>query len=221
MNKYRSDIGEVPIRLRSLPVQNGYPVPWFVAKIEDVYDFRFVEGKKIIPAVKKQLCWICGQKLGTYKAFALGPMCTINRVISEPPSHRECTEWSMRICPFLANRQEGRREKGLPENRRVPAGIGNTRQPKCNCLWITKSYSIKKIKPEPDREIEGGLLFFLGDPTEAIWYQESRLATREEVLLELHNGYPFLLELAYREGEKSIKELEKKYKIAQSFAPEK
>jgi hypothetical protein len=35
-------------------------------------------------------------------SFVVGPMCGINRNSAEPPSHKECAQWSARNCPFLS-----------------------------------------------------------------------------------------------------------------------
>ena len=38
--------------------------------------------------------------MGVHKAFVIGPMCAVNRVIApEPPSHRDCGTFSARVLP--------------------------------------------------------------------------------------------------------------------------
>ena len=76
--------------MRHLPKQDGYPVPWFVAKVGDRYDFRVVDPKKIEKAIKKRRCWVCGNPISPLEkmVFVVGPMCVINRTTAEPPSHR-------------------------------------------------------------------------------------------------------------------------------------
>src|SRR5437764_29347 len=92
----------LPSRLKLLPVdERGFPVPWFVAWIDGKPDFRVVDQRKMAIAVSEKRCWVCGDFLGRYMAFVIGPMCAVNRVSSEPPSHRECAEFSVRACPFL------------------------------------------------------------------------------------------------------------------------
>lgn len=213
MNDYRDDLPEIPQRLRSLPVERGYPVPWFVAKVDDHYDFRVIDKRKFAPAVKKRLCWICGQKLGAYLAFPIGPMCAINRTISEPPSHRECAEWSIKVCPFLVQRQEQRRETHLPEGIVEPAGHGIKRQPGAVCLWVTKSY-------RPFSDGSGGVLFELGDPLEVLWFKEGRSATREEVLQSIDSGYPLLMEMAQLDGDAGVRELQRRRSEAMKLLPQ-
>lgn len=211
-NVYRQDLSSIPQRLLSRPVERGYPVPWFAAQVDGKYDFRVVDAPKIQLATRKRLCWICGQKLGAYLAFPIGPMCAVNRTISEPPSHRECAEWSIKACPFLAQRQDYRRESHMPKGIKEPAGFGLKRQPGATCLWITKSF-------EPFSDGRGGVLFELGEPTEVLWFKEGRSATRAEVLESIDSGYPHLLELAKLDGEEGIRELERRRKAIAPLLP--
>jgi hypothetical protein len=200
MKEYHQDLPPIPKRLLSLPTERGYPVPWFVVRVNGVYDFRCIDGSKMQPAIHKKLCWICGQKLGAYLAFGIGPMCAINKTISEPPSHRECMEWAMRACPFLTQRSLERRETNVPENVELPPGIAIKRQPGVVALWITKSYKVFNVS--------NGLLFKLGDPLEVHWMREGRPATRAECLESIDSGYPLLLE-ATQHDESGIRELER------------
>lgn len=210
--KYKEGLPQpIPQKLLSRPIQNGFPVPWFVAQVEGVYDFRCVDASKFQPAIKHHKCWICGQKLGSYLAFTIGPMCAINRTISEPPSHRECAEWSIKACPFLAQRQEVRRETNLPDNIKEPGGVAIARQPGATCLWVTNKYEVVKLP--------NGLIFKIGDPLEVFWYREGREATRSEVLHSIDTGYPILLEMAQLEGERAIAALENKRSEALKLLP--
>ena len=213
--QYRPDMPEVPDRIRALPVQNGYPVPWFLEEpqTEDgLYDFRIVSPDKMGKAYRAKVCWVCGQKLGANLAFAIGPMCSINRVIGEPPSHRECAEWSAKACPFLNQKQMVRRDTGLPDSFTKAAGIPIMDQPGVTCIWVTKSY--KPFKPPG-----GGVLFDLGPPLEVLWFCKGRPATRAEVLDAIDAGYPALMELAKLDGPSAIAELEGKKAIALELIP--
>lgn len=207
-----SDRWPVPERMESLPRQNGYVVPWFVAKVGDTYDFRVVDASKFRPALDKKCCWICGKKLGVYLAFPIGPMCAINKTISEPPSHRECAEYAVRVCPFLAQRQDDRRLSNLPEGVRESAGLPIKRQPGAVAIWITNRFK---------KSIYGGqYLFELGDPVEVLWFCHGRKATREEVLKSIESGYPLLLELAQQDGAEGVKALEEARDRALELIPQ-
>lgn len=212
MNKYLDILPQpIPQRIRSLPVQNGYPVPWFVAKIGDKYDFRISDSRKFAIAIKHRRCWICGEKLGSYLAFPIGPMCAINRTISEPPSHTECAKWSIKACPFLAQRQDTRRDTNLPDNIKQPGGVAIARQPGATGLWITNKYDVWNV--------ENGIIFKLGDPLEVLWFCEGREATREEVLKSIETGYPILLEAAQQESKFAVSKLEAMKQEALTLIP--
>src|SRR5258708_35755545 len=100
----------LPSRMLSLPIDDrGYVVPWFVDWIDGKPEFRAMDGKKFVRAVREKLCWVCGERLGRYMTFVAGPMCGINRTSSEPPSHLECARWSARNWPFLSNPEMIRR----------------------------------------------------------------------------------------------------------------
>src|SRR5438046_1182517 len=109
----RPEIEEPPAKMRALPVHRGYPVPWFVAWVNGEPEFRAADGKKWALAVTKHYCWVCGQSLGRYQTFVLGPMCGINRTSAEPPCHLECARYSAKNCPFLSKPHMTRRENGL------------------------------------------------------------------------------------------------------------
>ncbi len=201
MNKqYRQDLPSIPSRLLSLPVERGYPVPWFSALVDGHYDFRCIDYQKLEPAVKKKLCWICGQKLGAYLAFGVGPLSCISRTIAEPPSHKECMDWAVKVCPFLIQSQEERRETHLPDGARRQPGVAIKRNPGVVALWVTKFY-----KPF---QVPGGILFKIGDPLEVHWFRQGRSATRSECLESIDTGYPELMRLAQADGSPGVRELE-------------
>lgn len=196
------NIENMPERINRLPIDDrGYPVPWFVEYVNGKPDFRVIDGRKLVRAVKEKLCWICGEKLGTYLAFTIGPMCAINRTISEPPSHRECAEFSARVCPFLSLPKKKRDEEDLPAGAVEAAGIGLKRNPGVVCVWITKGYMIMRV--------ENGILFRIGDPLETKWYAHGRSATRAEILESINSGIPLLK--AEEEGPEAVKELRRRY----------
>ncbi len=208
MSKYHPSLDGIPMpaRIARLPVdQRGFPVPKFVALVDGKPDHRVVDARRFAPAIKRRECWICGEPLGRYLASLIGPMCAVNRIISEPPSHRECCEFSVAACPFLARPHAHRREAGLPDDASEAAGVGLKRNPGVICLWIARDY-------QPWRPPGGGILFRLGEPIETVWYTEGRKATREEVVSALYRGLPALLEIAQQES------TEAEYTLAQQVA---
>lgn len=195
---------DVPLRMRGLPLDHrGFPVPWFVAWLDgdgkltnagepDVTpDFRVVDQRKLVKAVTDRRCWLCGQPLGVFMAFVIGPMCAINRVNSEPPSHRECAEFGIRACPFLSRPRMRRNEVGLPVGRNPAPGLHLDHNPGAMCLWVTSSY--RMVRAEVGNE---GVLFNLGNPTDLVWFAEGRLAMMDEVEAAIRKGLPQLMALA-------------------------
>ena len=218
---------EMPARIKALPISpKGYPVPWFVAWIKDDKevgrgegepDFRVIGGDRIVTAVNQHRCWVCGELLGLYKAFVIGPMCAINRVISEPPSHRDCAIYSATACPFLSHPHMQRNEKDLPGpelGASAPAGIGIKRNPGAICVWVTKSF-----KPFRARAGNSGVLFSLGHPVEVHWFANGRRAYRSEVMASIDSGYPLLQELAKIDGPDAMAALEQQRRVAEALVP--
>jgi hypothetical protein len=190
----RPGLPELPLRIARLPIdERGYPVPWFVAMVGGKPDFRVADGDKIVTAVRFKRCWICGQPLGRYLAFVVGPMCTVNRISSEPPSHTECATFAVKACPFLALPKATRRDANLPEAIEDPPGVFITRNPAVTAVWITNNYV-----PRP---VDGGVLFSMGVPTTVLWFTKGRRATHEEALASFDSSLPALREIADAEGE--------------------
>lgn len=209
---YRAGLPPIPARLLHRPIERGYPVPWFCEQIDGHWDFRIVDGRKFKPAIQQQLCWICGQKLGGYKAFVLGPMCAINRTIGDPPSHRDCAHFAAQACPFLNQTEKRRNTANLPPEGRF-SEFGIPRQAGVSLLWVTKSFQYFRA---PDNT----LLFTVGEPTTIAWFREGRAATRDEVMESITSGLPILMEIAEQDGPAAVAELEAARERAMRLVPE-
>lgn len=183
---------DIPMSIRALPIDpvRKVPVPWFVAWIDGKPEFRVADGAKIAVAVREHRCWVCGGLLDNRVTFLIGPMCVINRVSSEPPSHPGCAEYSARACPFLSRPGMCRREGGLPEEADAP-GIMIDRNPGVTCLWTTRSPGAKPFNANGT-----GILFRLFPPTDLSWWAESRAATQAEVDASVASGLPLLKQMA-------------------------
>lgn len=193
----RPDLIEAPpAALKGLPTDHrGYVVPFFVEWIDGKPDFRVVDGRKLARCVHEKLCWLCGGPLAKTVAYVIGPMCAINRVSSEPPSHLACAEYACRVCPFLSMPNAKRREANMPTDGVWAPGLGLKRNPGVTLLWVTRD----RLKPiHVDGSVGGrrGTLFDVGEPTQVAWYAEGRTATRAEVLASIESGIPSLAELA-------------------------
>jgi len=183
----------MPKRMARRPINDrGFPVPWFVPKVKGEWDFRAVDPHKMVIAYRQRLCWLCGEPLGQYLCFVIGPMCAVNRISSEPPSHRECAEYAARACPFLSKPRAKRNTVDLPDSKPM-SGIHLDHNPGATLLWVTKTYS-------PVSDGRGGVLFQIGHPREVQWFAEGRAATRAEIVAAMDKGLPYLRELASIEG---------------------
>lgn len=213
----RRDMPALPDHFKRLPVDaRGYPVPWFVAWIDGKPDFRVVRPGGVMHAHRRHTCWLCGQRLGRYFAFVIGPMCAVNRVSSEPPSHLSCAKFAARACPFLTRPMAKRNMRDMPEDAREAAGVMIERNPGVALVWATDKYQAFTVgRADGDT----GLLFEIGPPRATYWFCEGREATRAEVLRSIETGYPLLLKEAQAEGDDAVAELERMAARAMEHVP--
>lgn len=211
MTKLRSDMPPLPARIAKLPVSDrGYPVPWFVAWIDGKPEFRTADGRKYAQAVKEGRCWVCGQKFeGKEMTFVIGPMCAVNRISSEPPSHHECAVFSAVACPFLSRPHMVRREGGMPDEVQSPAGHMIERNPGVTLLWTTRKFKIVRV--------DNGQLISMGEPVRVECYAEGKLATPEQITKAVETGLPLLREIAQKQGIAALKALRVQEEIARKL----
>jgi hypothetical protein len=164
--------------------ERGYPVPFFVDYVNGKPEFRAMDPRKYLRCVKEKRCWVCGAKLGVLMCFVVGPMCGINRISAEPPSHEDCGRWSALNCPFMANPRMVRREDDLVNNAKIvehSAGTAITRNPGVTLLWLTRNYELIN-------DVRGRPLIIMGEPEKTEWYAEGRPATIDEVTKSIDTG---------------------------------
>jgi hypothetical protein len=203
---------QIPPRMARLPRdRHDRVVPWFVAWIDGSPDHRIADADKRIQAIRRRLCWVCGKPLGAYLSFLIGPMCAVNRVTAEPPSHRDCATFSARVCPFLTTPRMRRRETGIPDEVTNPGGTMIRRNPGVSLVWTTRSYRLERDA--------GGVLFRVGDPTGVDWWAEGRPATHPEALESLESGLPILHETAAAEGPRALIQLRGMLEAALRLVP--
>ena len=207
-----TNLTDMPERVKRLPRDHrGFPIPWFVHWQDGEPDFRVIAPRKLRDAFNTPRCWICGERLGVHRVHVIGPMCLVNRVTSEPPSHRDCAEFAAKACPFLTRPRMRRNEKDLPAGRTI-AGLHIDRNPGCVCLYETL-----RVKPF---KAGAGTLFRLGEPLRVDWWAEGRQATRAEVLASIDSGYPILLATATRyDGPEGVADLERMRDAAMPLLP--
>lgn len=196
---YVPRFSDAPHRITALPLEErGFPIPWFVPWFDGKPDFRAVKPERIQEAERRKLCWICGHRLGTAFAFVIGPMCAVNRVSAEPPSHLPCARFAVKACPFLSQPLAKRAE--VTEHHLPPAGLMIERNPGVILIWRTQSY-------RAERERDGRMLFKIGAPTGLEWYSRGREATRDEVIESIETGLPALKNVAAMDGRAGLEAL--------------
>lgn len=164
-----SDAPEMPANIARLDrTGRGLPIPWFVERpTSGKIDFRVMNPRNYLLAVKNRLCWICGRPLGRYVAFVGGPLSVAQRLFGDPPSHRDCTEYALKVCPFMATGIQ-RREENKPAHVDMP-GEHVAENPEVFGMLIVVRYTFV------------GGMFRTGDPRELRWYHQGRPATSDEI----------------------------------------
>lgn len=206
---------DAPPQIAALPLdQRGYPVPWFVPWYKGEPEFRAVQPERIAEAHAKKVCWICGGKLGTaLRTFAIGPMCAVNRISAEPPSHLACSRFAVVACPFLSKPLAKRADiSDLPHH--SGAGVMIARNPGVILIWGTQTY-----RAEDQIQEGGGLLFRLGSPTRVEWFSSGRTATRAEIIESIETGLPKLREVAALNGKAGFDRLREQLERAVKLVP--
>lgn len=207
---------EMPGRIARLRRDKvGRPVPWFVADVDGVPDFRLVKPGAVGLAVTAKSCWICGTLFARQepRAFVIGPMCAVNLVSAEPPSHAECATYSARACPFLSTPNMTRRDRHLPADAADPPGHMIKRNPGVTAVWVCKYNRAFTVQRMPD-----GLLFNIGRPMFVEWWARGRRATRAEVMASIDSGMPELTDIAQHESG-GLNQLNTQYRAALALIP--
>lgn len=196
------ELFDLPQEMARLPLDHrGYPVPEFVEWIDGKPDFRVIKTGWREACYRRKVCWLCGGRLGSRMWFVIGPMCSITKTTMEPPCHRLCAEFAVKNCPFLSKPMAKRNTRDMPAEG-FADGITIERNPGVTVIWETKGY-------KPFREGEGWLIE-VGEPIGFTAWREGRKATREELLESVRTGLPVLIDLAEREGDHAVHELEKR-----------
>ena len=216
------DLPDLPPRVaRLLKDHRGYPIPYFVQWMKEgqaaedaeagaAPDFRVINSPRMERCFRQSRCWICGDVLGRHRVFAIGPMCVINRVTMEPPSHRDCAEFATRACPFMIRPRMRRNDKNLPAHA-PPPGISIDRNPGVMALYETGAY--RRFNTPT------GALIRLAPPDRLDFWCEGRKATRAEIIESIESGYPILMGIARHEGDAAVKELVRQKEIAMKLVP--
>ena len=203
----RKGLPKLPATMRQRPIDaRGYPVPFFVAWPDGQPDHRIAEPIKLMRCVRDGLCWICGQPLRSPAVAVIGPMCGVNHVSSEPPSHETCARFAVTACPFLSRPLAHRREAGLAETPlSEPTGMLK-HNPGVSLLWWTDR--VEAFSPvgagRSQRTGARRVLFDIGTPLRVEWWTEGRRATREEAERAIAIGLPKLEALAQSDEDRAM-----------------
>ena len=215
------ELPEPPGRMRQLPRDaRGYVYPWFVDTLPSTgqLDHRTMNRGKLVQAIERGLCWVCGGPMGTRRrTFLIGPMCLVNRVTAEPGCHYECAEYSARYCPFLSRPKQKRRQfrdEELGGLEKSSAGMPICRNPGVALLYSTLDWHPERIRADRSRGIGSGILFRLGDPERLNAFAEGRPATVEELNASIESGLPILMEAARADGPSAVLELHAAKRLA-------
>lgn len=201
----------MPSLIAALPTHRGFPIPWFVAWDDGKPLFEYMREGAVQDAAMRGLCWVCGQpRWLSRSAYVAGPMCGINRVSAEPPSHVLCARYAAKVCPFLARPHAKRRE--ADERTVEAAGVMLKRNPGVTMLWIVGG-------PLTVDQLPNGWLFDIGEPWRVEWWREGRLATRGEVLDSIRLGLPALAEAAEQDGPAAVAALAEQHEALRPWLP--
>jgi hypothetical protein len=194
-SKLRSDLPPLPERLKYLRVNSrGYPVPFFVQWMKDEKpcrpgegepDFQITSEDALVSCIRDSACWVCGQRLGVFRAYVLGPIAAINRISREPPSHLECAEFAAKACPFMVNPQMVRPK--VKATNVIVDSMMLPENPGISIVWVVRNFMRMK------RDGNGGILFDIGEPIRATWWKKGRPATPGECAEALAIIVPRLL----------------------------
>ena len=96
----------IPKRMRHLPKdRRGFPIPAGVWRDEQGNPhFTINDEAKRLVMVHEGICPICGTKLLPVRWFVGGPGSAFhpNGAYFDPPMHRVCMHYALRVCPYLA-----------------------------------------------------------------------------------------------------------------------
>jgi hypothetical protein len=174
--KHWSEI-PVPARLARRPRDaRGYPVPAAVLILEDGKpDFKVTDIHQWLALLKSRRCALCGEPLGRHLAFVGGPLSHKNRYFTDLPMHKECAQYALQVCPYLAAphfkyaEKIARREGVSIET----SGLVSPVRPEFFFLATTKSC-------EPARGEDGTLLVHAAPWEHTEWWRNGERVERSD-----------------------------------------
>ena len=176
----------LPRTMRGRPRWGGFHVPYFVAWYRDkrhvderepgaVPSFPTIDKDREALCRRRSYCWICGKKLGAFKAFVVGPLAALQRISSEPPSHRECAVYAVQVCPFMVGGHD-MREDPIHEGQDVIEEM-SPKNEQLNVIWICRDYTLTPLDPS-----RGMFIYQMGDPVGVLVYHRGQPATLAQTM---------------------------------------
>lgn len=118
------DAVSIPHRMALLPRdRRGYPIPWIVQRdLTGRAFFTMNDAERVVVSGKRKVCGICGQKLGRDIWLVGGPGSALHKhgAYLDPPMHKACAVYALKVCPYLASRYTGRIDQALLKHGKWP-----------------------------------------------------------------------------------------------------
>lgn len=200
----RRGLPPLPRGLKMRPVDRarGLPAPWFLADQDgsESYDFRKVAARRVAIARRNRLCWVCGQSFVRDAAVIGGIASMINSIVVDPPSHVECAEFAVKVCPFMV----------YPEKRRGPEAENNVTPGEM--LPHNPGLAFVFIAGYPhfidSSDGRGGRLIRMPPvPLQLTAWARGRWAQPDELAAGIRLGMSKLMDIAFSEGTGSLLDL--------------
>lgn len=145
---------ELPAAMAGLPRDaRGYVVFWtaFVDSGTGEPDFRVLEYPRVLEALKKRLCGMCGGRIAGNTLCLLGTEDDLNGRWgaswvrgTDPPMHEECARYALEACPFLSGKAVRRSGRPMPgDSSRAPGHTHRRDRPPRRGLFFVRSYEAR------------------------------------------------------------------------------
>lgn len=199
MPAYRHPLGvkspvEVPRYMRGRPIWNGFYVPYFVTWYKDrrqVHEsvagaepsFPTIDKTREALCRRRRYCWICGRQMGTFKCFVMGPLAALQRISSEPPSHRECAVYAVQVCPFMIGGYDMVDAPDTINDDQQVFEEMSTKNEQLNVIWVCHDYTLQPADPS-----RGLFIYQMGQPSDVLLYHRGRPATLAQAVERVTNA---------------------------------
>lgn len=138
---------EIPKRLRTRPLFKGFPIPFLVLVKDEVPDFRVTDDERWMKVVRDKICQLCGHPLGVNIFFIGGPSSHENHLFYDPAVHRDCGQYAMKVCPYLANSEWKYSDRELPPGGYKVKEVNEVTRERPAKLGIFRTHSYDIVRP--------------------------------------------------------------------------